>query len=183
MGKLRFRFKAEKFVNAVVYLAQAIPNSTKLTICKEIYFADKEHLTRFGRTITGDTYYHLTHGQIPTRGLDMLRGRAGAGSNALFEKYVAVIGNSVHPKRQADKKVFSKSEIDVLNEIIGRFKNLPATRIRKLAHDEASFKESQDGCPIDFDLFFRENPKSASVKIFAEREQEARDVLRVYAAE
>src|SRR5712692_1373973 len=105
---LRFRFNAEKFVNAVAYLAQARPHNTKLTICKQLYFADKEHFVRYGRPITGDQYYKLPHGPIPTRGLDILRGRAAAPENALLEKYVSVIGDSVHPRQQANRKVFSK---------------------------------------------------------------------------
>ena len=51
MANIRFVFQPEKFVNAVAYLAQACPGSTKMTICKQLYYADKEHLVRFGRPI------------------------------------------------------------------------------------------------------------------------------------
>jgi hypothetical protein len=46
MAKLRFRFNAAKFVNAVAYFAQGCPNGTKMTICKRLYYADKEHLAK-----------------------------------------------------------------------------------------------------------------------------------------
>jgi uncharacterized phage-associated protein len=55
--RVRFQFDPEKFVDAVAYLAQACPSSTKLSICKLLYFADKEHLLRYGRPILGDHYY------------------------------------------------------------------------------------------------------------------------------
>jgi Protein of unknown function (DUF4065) len=77
MAKLRFRFNAAKFVNAVAYLAQACPNSTKMTVCKRLYYADKEHLVKYGRPILGDHYYRLEHGPVPTHGLDMLRRHSG----------------------------------------------------------------------------------------------------------
>ena len=112
---LRFRFNAEKFVNAVAYLAQNCPGSTKLTICKHLYLADKEHLVRYGRPVLGDHYYKLPHGPIPTRGLDLLRGRATAPENALLDKYVSVVGEAVHPKRQPNRKVFSKTDLEVLD--------------------------------------------------------------------
>ena len=68
-----------------------------------MYLADKEHLVRHGRPIVGDHYHKLPHGPIPTRGLDMLRGRTQATENALLEKYVSVIGDSVHPKQPANR--------------------------------------------------------------------------------
>src|SRR5258708_6607628 len=113
-NRLRFQFNPEKFVNAVAYLAQACPQSTKLTICKQLYFADKQHLVLYGRPIIGDHYHKLEHGQVPTRGLDMLRRKAAAPENALLEKYVSVSSYSVHPKRSPNRKGFSKSDLEVL---------------------------------------------------------------------
>ena len=180
VNKLRFRFNPAKFVNAVAYLAHACPKSTKMTVCKLLYFADKEHLLKYGRPITGDTYYHLEHGQIPTRGLDMLRLRSDAASNALTEKYVTVIGNYVHPRRPVDKKVFSKSDIETLELIVREFGGMTAAQLRKRAHDELTYVESQEGCPIDFSLFFKDRPKAKRALDLAGREQEARDVLLPY---
>lgn len=174
MSRLRFRFNASKFVNAVAYFAQACPNSTKMSICKQVYFADKEHLLKYGRPITGDRYYKLEHGQIPTRGLNMLRQKAHAGDNALLEQYVSVIGKSVHPKKQVDKKVFSKSDLEVLDHV---------AELRKIAHQEPSYLESENGCQIDFALFFKNRPESEAIRDLAEQEQDSRDALRLYAAE
>ena len=87
MAKLRFSFNSGKFVNAVAYLAQHCPNSTKMSVCKQLFYADKEHLTRFGRPIVGDHYYRLDHGPVPTRGLNILRNRASEAEQALLDKY------------------------------------------------------------------------------------------------
>jgi len=182
MSRLRFRFNRVQVVSAVAYLAHACPSSTKLMICKLLYFADKEHLLKYGRPITGDRYYHLKDGQIPTHGLDMLRGRADAASNALLEKYVTVIGNFVHPKRAADKRVFSKSDLEILNLVAGRYGKMTAHQLWKLAHDEPTCKETEVGGVIDFALFFKGRPEAEAVKALAEQEQESRDVLHSYAA-
>jgi uncharacterized phage-associated protein len=181
MSRLRFRFDKIKFVNAVAYLSRLCPNSTKLTICKLLYFADKEHLVKYGRPITGDQYHHLKDGQIPTRGLDMLRGKSDAASNALLEKYVTVIGNSVHPKKAAEKKVFSKSDLRILSTVVERYGKLNAHQLWNLAHAELTCKETEVGDVIDFALFFKGRPEAESVRALAEQEQESRDVLRSYA--
>ena len=181
MAKLRFSFQPEKFVNAVAYLAQACPHSTKMTICKQLYYADKEHLVRFGRPITGDHYHKLEHGPIPTRGLDILRRRSSERDAALLEKYVSVIGDAVHPRQSPNRKVFSKSDIEVLDRIIAQCGRMSAAALRRKSHQEAPWKESIDGCPIDYALFFKEHPESATVKELAQSEQDSRDLLRPYA--
>jgi antitoxin SocA-like protein len=151
-----------------------------MTICKELYFADKRHLLQFGRPITGDRYYKIQQGQVPTRGLDMLRHRPTPAANALLEKYVSVIGNSVHPKK-LDKSVFSKSDLEVLDWVVKHFGHKTAAELRKLAHREHTYLESEEGCPIDFALFFKGHPDSEAVWSLAEQEQESRDVLARYA--
>jgi uncharacterized phage-associated protein len=183
IAKLRFRFNASKFANAVAYLAQACPNSTKVTVCKLLYYADKKHLVRFGRPILGDRYYKLEHRPTPTHGLDMLRHRTDPAANALLDKYVSVIGNSVHPKQVADRKVFSKSDLAALEQVARKYGKLSAARLRRMSHTEAPSSDSEDCCPIDYELFFDEHPGSEEIRALAKAEQESRDVLRPYAGE
>ncbi|MGO9132129.1 MAG: Panacea domain-containing protein [Bryobacteraceae bacterium] len=178
---MRFRFKPEKFVNAVAYLARACPNSTKITICKQLYYADKRHLVEYGRPILGDHYYKLPHGPIPTRGLDMLRKRASPEENALFEKFIAVIGDSVYPRQQADRRVFSKSDLEALDWVIEKYGKMSAYALRNRTHAEAPWKQTDDGCAIDYALFFEGHPGTEDVKALAEAEQGSRDLLRTYA--
>jgi len=183
VAKLRFRFNAAKFVNAVAYLAQACPNSTKLTVCKQLYYADKEHLVKYGRPILGDHYYRLEHGPVPTHGLNMLRHQAGPAANALLDKYVSVIGNSVHPKQAPDRKVFSKSDLVVLDHVVKKYGKLSAAALRRKTHTESPWSNSDDRCPIDYELFFEGHPGSEEIKALAIAEQESRDTLRPYATE
>jgi hypothetical protein len=96
---------------------------------------------------------------------------------------VSVIGDSVHPKQLPDRKVFSKSDLAVLDQIVKRYGNFSAAELRRKTHAEAPWKNSDDRCPIDYALFFEDHPESAEIKALAEVEQESRDVLRPYAAE
>lgn len=57
----------------------------------------------FGRPITGDHYYKLAHGPIPTRGLDLLRGQGSPAEVALLQKYVTVIGVTIHPRQAPER--------------------------------------------------------------------------------
>ena len=57
--RIAFEFDVEKFVNASVYLVERCPEVTKMKLAKLLYFADKEHLLAYGRTITGDRYIKM----------------------------------------------------------------------------------------------------------------------------
>ena len=174
---IRFRFRAEKFVNAVAYFAQNCPGATKLKICKLLYFADKEHLTRFGRAIAGDHYYRLAHGPIPTRGLDILRGHGTPAEKALLDQYVSVIGNSVHPKKRPNLKAFSKSDVEVLRTTCNRYGKLTPAKLRSLSHAEAAWLGAEENGPMDYSLFFGDSEQERGMKQFVEAEQESRDVV------
>jgi uncharacterized phage-associated protein len=179
---IRFEFRAEKFVASVAYFAQTCPGMTKLKLCKLLYFADKEHLVRFGRPITGDHYYRLPHGPIPTRGLDLLKRHGSPADVALLEKYVAVVGATIRPERAPDKRVFSKSDLEVLEAVSGKYGRLTAWRLRTLSHRERAWLEANENGPMDFELFFGDDPDALRVKRLVEAQQESRCVISPFHA-
>jgi uncharacterized phage-associated protein len=177
IAPIRFEFRAAKFVAAVTYLAQACPGMTKLKLCKLLYFADKEHLVRFGRPITGDHYYKLEHGPVPTRGLDLLKGQGYAPDVALLEKYIAVKGMTIHPKQAPERKVFSRSDLGVLDSVCRKYGRMTAAQLRTLSHRERAWVEAAENGPMDFGLFFGDAPDAFQVKRLVEAEQESRSVI------
>jgi len=180
---IRFQFMPEKFANAVTYLALKCPGPTKMKICKLLFYADKRHLLKYGRPITGDQYYKLPHGPIPTRGLDMLRGKAGEAEVALLEKYISIVGNCIYPRRAPDKKVFSKTDLASMDWVCKQYGQLGAIELRRISHTEPSWIKAEERGPMDFALFFESTPEARAVKKLVELEQESRDVLDPFRAE
>src|SRR5262245_14308697 len=67
-----FTFDFEKARAALLYLAQKdLPEFDKGKACKLLFLADKLHLVRYGRPVTGDRYWALEHGPVPTRVLSL----------------------------------------------------------------------------------------------------------------
>ena len=164
---ITFEFDPEKFANAVAYLAGRIPNITKKQICKLLFFADKEHLLVYGRTITGDQYYALPRGHVPTRGLDVLNGReARVGKSAVeaLRRYGSLNQWVFELRKPADVKVFSRSERKVLDDVVARYGHLPADELEKLSHQEPSWIKTRRNCPIPFELFFDGHPEAGEIK-------------------
>jgi uncharacterized phage-associated protein len=68
-----FEFDPEKAVAAIVYLAsKQVHGLTKYKVCKLLFLADKYHLVRYGRTITGDKFCAMPYGPVPSQILDLL---------------------------------------------------------------------------------------------------------------
>lgn len=180
---LSFKFRSEKFVNALAYFALKCPGTTKLKVCKLLFYADKEHFLRYGRPIIGDHYYKLPYGPVPTRGLDILKGNADPGDIALLEKYVSVVGVNIFPKRNPDRKVFSSSDLQIMDEICARYGHLSAIELMRLSHKEESWVNADPSGLMDYRLLFEGRPECDPLRELAESEQETRDLLRQFRAE
>jgi uncharacterized phage-associated protein len=165
---ITFQFKPEKFASAVAYLAAGAPGRlSKKQICKLLYFADKTHLLRCGRPITGDRYHALPHGHVPTKGLDILNGReqrVGPEAINALRRYGRMDGWFFHLERAADLKVFSRTDLDALDETIKAFAHLSADELEQMSHREQSWLRTEPNRPIDFDLFFEGHPEAVRVR-------------------
>jgi uncharacterized phage-associated protein len=162
---LSFTFRAEKFASAVAFLVERRPGLTKKQICKLMYYADKEHLLRYGRPITGDTYYALEQGPIPTRGLNAINqeGRVPADDEAL-RSYGKLEGWEFKIYRGADLKALSKTDIAMLEEIERKLGGCPAWRLEKMTHQEPAWRKAPQNGPMKFEDFFEGEPAADLVK-------------------
>ena len=59
-------------IESLHYLLKLLNNADKLKLVKLLYFADKYHLLKYGRQISGDSYFALPYGPIPSGALDIL---------------------------------------------------------------------------------------------------------------
>ncbi|MGH2509597.1 MAG: Panacea domain-containing protein [Ktedonobacteraceae bacterium] len=158
---ISFHFEPQKFASAVGYIAERVPNVTKKQICKLLFFADKAHLLRFGRTITGDTYYALEQGPVPTKGLDAINSRG----NQEFMEAVRTVGHlagwEFRLDAPPDLKALSRSDIAVLDEVIKRFGQFPAWKLEKISHREQAWIKATQNGPMAFEDFFEGHSEEA----------------------
>ena len=114
----------------------------KLDLLKMIYMVDRYHLRRFGRLISGDNYYAMKLGPVPSMAKNICDNpdELSEEQRAFAYDYLRVIGNDVHSQKSSDKNYFCPSEIEALN----------ATRIKALL-----VKQSGESLP-DFTHHFPE---------------------------
>ena len=61
-------YKDAKVVQALDYLVTSLKGGcSKLNLLKLVYLADRYHLRKFGRTVTGDSYRAMPYGPVADR--------------------------------------------------------------------------------------------------------------------
>lgn len=150
---LKFRPKFNKIIELLLYLAHKRPGADKYQAVKFFYLADREHLTRYGRPITFDEYYALWYGPVASNALDLLEhdpatfrraeikelpfntevGKAKNGSETVYIR---------EPKREIDLDLFSRTDLQVFDEILEKYKDYTFEQLMNLTHKHLAYTEA-----------------------------------------
>ena len=136
-------FRKEIAIEAILYIANRVERSDIHKICKILYYADQQHLSKYGRSITGDTYIAMNYGPVPSNVEDIFKAVRG---DSVFSQYVEGIRNDsfdffnkfiLRPKREADMDYLSESDVECLDMAIAKCKDLSFQQLTDLSHDLA----------------------------------------------
>lgn len=150
---VRFEFDSDKAVDSICLIASAgLPGLTKGKICKLIFLADRLHLVRFGRPITGDDLYAMVHGPIPSKTLSLLtafeRGDDDEDVRQLAQ-FVALDRRFSHPHfqtiRQRGVECLSLSDVKAIEEVIRGHGQKTFQELRALTHEFEAYKRAWAG--------------------------------------
>jgi uncharacterized phage-associated protein len=147
MPRLSFSFKLEKFVEASFHLAQRCPDMTKMKLFKLLYFADKYHLSEFGRPIFGGHYVALKDGPVPSEAYDVVKGISNP-----FHDVFTVSGHkiTVNPSANPGAESLSESDIEALDKISDEIGILTAAQLRSKSHADPAWSRRDRNDDMDF---------------------------------
>lgn len=135
-----------KTTEALLYICPNLKVKGYYQMMKVLYFADKYHLSHFGRTISKDTYYKLEDGPVPTITYKKIKDRTLIDGNFITESFICT------PIREPNMDHLSESDIEALDYAISKYSQKSYGELRKLSHD-ASWEAAPDFGKIDFDAF------------------------------
>lgn len=120
-------------------------------IMKYLYFSDKLHLERYGRSITGDYYVKMPQGPVPSGAYDIVK--AARGDDQFFEERIIKLephnfiqfkdAVTLNATRQSDTQYLSDSDIECLDETIRKLISLSDNELIDLGHKEVAWKEAE----------------------------------------
>jgi uncharacterized phage-associated protein len=152
---LTFRPKMDKIVELLLHLAHVRPDADKYQAVKFFYLADREHFVRYGRPITFDIYYALSYGPVASTALDFLHRKSGVLKSAAiadlpFDTRVGKAYNGSKTiyigaaHRQVNYDLFSKSDINVFDEIIHKYGHMNFGQLYEITHEHQAYKKAWD---------------------------------------
>lgn len=124
----------------------------KVKLMKLFYFLDFLHVKKYGLPVTYDNYVHLEHGPIPSTIKNLVDQVEEDVHSAILADTINILttdGQKIHQVvgmralTEAELKLFSDSEIEILSEVCRRFgtKNTQATEDE--SHTEAPWRDTQ----------------------------------------
>ena len=131
-------FNFKKSVQALCYFAEKSGGTlNKMKAIKLIWLSDRLHLRKYGRSITGDEYYALPNGPVPSATRDILESSVFLDDSAsdYATEYLTEIDkynfkNLILP----NLKVFSETDINVLDKVFDTFGDLDHFQLSDFSH-------------------------------------------------
>lgn len=131
-------FNLEKSLQAVLYVANGLQRKDFHKIFKILYFADREHVSKCGRFITGDTYVRMEYGPVPSSIYNLLKHNE-------YPNLFNIKGYIVTPKTEADTSYLSASDVHELDDAIERYGSLDMSVLTELSHGFAWNSAAKNG--------------------------------------
>lgn len=136
-------FDSKKLTELVLYILGKTGGVDFYHAFKILYFAEMKHLAKWGCGIVPDEFCALKYGPVPTHLYDAVKelDNPRVPLSEELSKVVHFAGedapNVLLPKRDANIKYLSKSEIEALDASIEENKTLTFGQLMRKSHDQA----------------------------------------------
>ena len=136
-------YDSKKLTELVLYILDKTGGVDFYHVFKILYFAEMKHLAKWGSGIVPDEFCALKYGPVPTQLYDAVKELNNPRMELSDElsKVIMFAGedapNVLLPKREADMKFLSKSEIEALDQSIEENKSLTFGQLMSKSHDDA----------------------------------------------
>jgi len=134
-------FNINKIVTVLCMLTKELGRLDKGKVCKLLYYI---HLIEYGRFVSGDCYYKLPMGPIPTRILDILNDKEMLfpEEQEYLNKYLSISKDKkkyIECKREPDYTELSMSEKKVIKRVIKEYGHYSFPKLVDISHNEPAY--------------------------------------------
>lgn len=130
-----------KIKAAILYIMQSFPEGVDyIKLFKILYFAQQEHLVKYGKVIVDDSFKALKHGPVPTytyKALQIAEGKPLDGDFDEFLKDIQVKNKKVYASSAPEMDYLSGADRRSLDTSIAKHKDTDPYDLSDLSHDSA----------------------------------------------
>ena len=141
-------FNYKKSTQALNFFCQKEGGTiNKMKAIKLIWLADRFHLRNHGRVITGDTYFALPNGPVPSGTRDILEQNSfflGEDELQYSSSIISMAGQYDYQcKSNVDENIFSKTDLQALDIVYQKYGHLDHFALRDLSHEFPEWKKHE----------------------------------------
>jgi uncharacterized phage-associated protein len=136
----------KKIKAALLYILKDFPEGIDyIKLFKILYFAQQEHLVRYGRPLVAESFYALKHGPVPSfsyKAFQSAEGKTESGKD--FEDFLSGFGIKSEGERvyilssvEPDREELSVSDMKCLDLSVMNYMAVDSFDLSELSHDTA----------------------------------------------
>jgi uncharacterized phage-associated protein len=131
---MEFTFNSLKTTQAAgVLLSLEKRVMDRMRLLKLLYIADRELLAARGRTLTGDRAVAMNQGPVLSQTYNLTEGNED--SPEYWDKHIRSVGDQLVLMGDPGRGELSRREVDKLNELTERFRNITTEGLSALTHE------------------------------------------------
>ena len=178
-----------KIIQALAFFAYSQPDHKldNMKAYKLLWLADRYQLRHSGRFLSGDKYYAMPFGPVPSNAKNILEGKSTVitTNKEYANEFLKTEGKKYEALKNPDLRAFSISDREVLNQVLALFGSMTPQQLSTMSHqfpEWLAYKDmiQDENCnssyPINIDYFFDDN--NADGKGFFADEPEALGLAR-----
>lgn len=169
----RYIPNTSKALEVILWLANREPGIDIYHLVKAAFFADKAHITEYGRPIVGDDYEAREYGPLPRVIYGLLRHEPleilAAGTNGILPFQIGE-DFGVLPEREPNLRKLSESDQDALQGGLDFVRDKSFDELVDITHSDPAFLNAEGGT-LDYRDFIPEDDP--------ERDAKAQDLCEV----
>lgn len=129
----------KKIKAVLLYIMQSFPQGVDyIKLFKILYFAQQDHLVKYGKVLVEDSFRALRHGPVPTytyKALQIAEGKPLEGDFDEFLSGMEVRDKKVYTSVKPDMDYISGADKRCLDAAIAKYKDTDPYDVSDLSHD------------------------------------------------
>ena len=145
----------KKKVQIINFFAKQIPGKEigKIEVLKAVFFADRYHMLKYCRSVSGDTYYAMKHGPVASEIKNICNldaERLSPEEISYANLFLDIKKDSVHSisNREYDAAVFSETDMEALGKSLELFLKLKNSKTDIAEYSHRFFKWDEKYAPF-----------------------------------
>ena len=149
----------------------------RFDISKMVYFGDRKHLFDYGKPITGDSFFAMDNGPVPTKTYDILKVASGEENNFVasdIQKMAFDVvgcqpdGDMYFPKRDPNLDYLSPSAVECLDWAFDHVYGKPFEAISNETHKHSGYKNLSRNSMMSFWDIIKDAENHSDLKEYLE---------------